>query len=162
MNQFLLFYSTQFVVLCYSSPRELIQWDYGIHSLVNYVWSGPTLAVSTNRNSHSFGAITLTKALDFILQVGGGGGLRFCCCLGCRGGCLFYCLLVLCGFFGGVFFWYFGCCNILIVLFVCLFLPHWEARGILVHWTGIEPMLLVLEAWSLNHWTTREVPVSCF
>lgn len=34
-----------------TSPRELIQWDYGIHSLVNCVSSGPTLAVSTNRNS---------------------------------------------------------------------------------------------------------------
>ena len=34
------------------------------------------------------------------------------------------------------------------------------ARGILVPWPGIEPMSLALEAWSLNHWTTREVPVS--
>ena len=65
------------MVLCYSGPRELIQWDYGIHSLVSCVSSGPTLAVSTNRNSHSFGAITLTKALDFILQLGGGVVLGF-------------------------------------------------------------------------------------
>ena len=34
------------------------------------------------------------------------------------------------------------------------------ACGILVPWPGIEPMSLALEAWSLNHWTTREVPVS--
>ena len=25
-------------------------------------------------------------------------------------------------------------------------------------WTGIEPMTPVVEAWSLNHWTAREVP----
>ena len=31
-------------------------------------------------------------------------------------------------------------------------------RGILVPWPGIEPGLPALEAWSLNHWTTREVP----
>ena len=34
------------------------------------------------------------------------------------------------------------------------------ACGILVPWPGIESMSLALEAWSLNHWTTREVPVS--
>ena len=31
------------------------------------------------------------------------------------------------------------------------------ACRILVSWPGIEPMSLVVEAWSLNHWTTREV-----
>ena len=33
------------------------------------------------------------------------------------------------------------------------------ACGILVPWPGIEPVPPALEAWSLNHWTTREVPV---
>ena len=32
------------------------------------------------------------------------------------------------------------------------------ACGILVSWPRIEPAPLALEAWSLNHWTTREVP----
>ena len=38
------------------------------------------------------------------------------------------------------------------------FLPGFMAYGILVPWPGIEPMCPALEAWSLNHWTTREVP----
>ena len=33
-----------------------------------------------------------------------------------------------------------------------------EARVILVPWLGIKPPLLATEAWSLNHWTAREVP----
>ena len=33
------------------------------------------------------------------------------------------------------------------------------ARWDLVHWPGIEPEPPALEAWSLNHWITREVPV---
>ena len=35
--------------------------------------------------------------------------------------------------------------------------PHQTACRILVSWPGIEPAALALEAWSLNHWTTREV-----
>ena len=31
--------------------------------------------------------------------------------------------------------------------------------GILVPWPGIRPVPPALEAWSLNHWTAREVPV---
>ena len=31
------------------------------------------------------------------------------------------------------------------------------ARGILVSWPGIEATSPALEAWSLNHWTAREV-----
>ena len=42
-------------------------------------------------------------------------------------------------------------------LFVCL---HSEARGIAVPQPGIEPMPPALEARSLNHGTTREVPES--
>ena len=38
------------------------------------------------------------------------------------------------------------------------FWPHCAARGILVPWPGIEPMAPAVEAWSLNHWITREVP----
>ena len=37
------------------------------------------------------------------------------------------------------------------------FWPH--ACGILVPRPGIEPVSLALEARSLNHWTTREVPI---
>ena len=36
------------------------------------------------------------------------------------------------------------------------------ARRILVLWQGIKPMTPGLEAWSLNHWTTREFPPSLF
>ena len=32
------------------------------------------------------------------------------------------------------------------------------ACGILVSWSGIGPMPPALEAWSLNHWTAREIP----
>ena len=32
---------------------------------------------------------------------------------------------------------------------------------ILVPWSGIEPAPPAVEAWSLNHWTAREVPVIC-
>ena len=38
------------------------------------------------------------------------------------------------------------------------FLPYHLAYGILVPWPGMEPVCLALEAWSLNHWTTRQVP----
>ena len=34
--------------------------------------------------------------------------------------------------------------------------------GILVPGPEIEPMPPIVEAWSLNHWTTREVPGHCF
>ena len=47
-------------------------------------------------------------------------------------------------------------------VFFLIFKNFWSsptARGILVLWPGMEPMLPVLEAWSLNHWTTREVPL---
>ena len=37
-----------------------------------------------------------------------------------------------------------------------------KACGILVPWSGIEPMTPVVEAGSLNHWTTREVPCPHF
>ena len=37
---------------------------------------------------------------------------------------------------------------------------HCAACGILVPPPRIEPMPPVLEAWSLNHWTAREVPLS--
>ena len=45
-------------------------------------------------------------------------------------------------------------------LFVCFltFWPHHVARGILVPGPGIKLMPPALEAQSLNHWTTREVP----
>ena len=37
-----------------------------------------------------------------------------------------------------------------------------ETSRILVPWPGIEPMPPALGAWSLNHWTTREVPFPNF
>ena len=40
-----------------------------------------------------------------------------------------------------------------------LFLCH-PACGILVPQPEIGPVPLAVEAWSLNHWTTREVPAS--
>ena len=39
--------------------------------------------------------------------------------------------------------------------------PHWKAPRISVPWPGIEPLPLAVEAWSLNHWTTRKFP-TCF
>ena len=45
----------------------------------------------------------------------------------------------------------------LLIKFFFFFLLHVEAHGILVPRQGIKPMSLALEAWSLNHWTTREV-----
>ena len=49
----------------------------------------------------------------------------------------------------------------LVKLFVCLFLvfwPHHAACGILVPLPGIEPVPPAVKVWSLNHWTTREIP----
>ena len=44
-------------------------------------------------------------------------------------------------------------------VFSLFFWPHQMARGLLVPQPGIEPMLLELEAQSLNYWTAKEVPV---
>ena len=41
--------------------------------------------------------------------------------------------------------------------FLFFFLPHHMACRILLPWPGIKPMPHAVEAWSLNHWTTREV-----
>ena len=38
---------------------------------------------------------------------------------------------------------------------------HHTACGILVPHLGIEPMPPAVEAWSLNHWTNREVLYKC-
>ena len=43
-----------------------------------------------------------------------------------------------------------------------MFWPRLAACGILVPWPEIEPVPPTLEAWSLNHWTTREVPMKIF
>ena len=46
--------------------------------------------------------------------------------------------------------------------FIYLFLwPHHAACGTLVPWPGIEPTLPAVEVQSLNHWTTRDVPIWC-
>ena len=44
--------------------------------------------------------------------------------------------------------------------FFAFYWPH--PYGILVPQSGIEPMVSALEAWSLNHWTPREVPNCTF
>ena len=49
-----------------------------------------------------------------------------------------------------------------LLYFFCFVLPCPAACGILVPWAGIEPMSHPVEAQSLNHWTTREVPCLYF
>ena len=41
---------------------------------------------------------------------------------------------------------------------IFFFWPCHATCGILVPWPGMEPVPTVLETWSLNHWTAREVP----
>ena len=52
-----------------------------------------------------------------------------------------------------------------IAFFVCLFvfnfLAYHAACGILVPQPGIEPRPPAVEARSLNHWTTGEIPRAC-
>ena len=36
------------------------------------------------------------------------------------------------------------------------------AYGILVPWSGIKPVPPAVEAWNLNHWTAKEVPLLAF
>ena len=43
-------------------------------------------------------------------------------------------------------------------IFNLYFWPCHVARGILVPWPGIEPVLPAVEVQSLNHWSTREFP----
>ena len=45
-----------------------------------------------------------------------------------------------------------------VCVFVCLFLPHGVAYGILVPWLGMERGPPAVEAQSLNHWATCEIP----
>ena len=42
------------------------------------------------------------------------------------------------------------------------FLPHPKACGILVPWSGIEPVPLTLEAWGPNHRVSRKFPRHLF
>ena len=48
--------------------------------------------------------------------------------------------------------------QIFMFCFVLSWLHH-VACGILVPWPGIESVPPAVEAWSLNHWTAREVPI---
>ena len=48
-----------------------------------------------------------------------------------------------------------------IIIFI-LWGPCNMACGILAPWTGIKPVPLALEAWSLNHWIAMEVPQISF
>ena len=43
-----------------------------------------------------------------------------------------------------------------------IFRLHRSACGILVPRPGIEPTPPAVEAWNLNHWTAREVPLKRF
>ena len=43
-----------------------------------------------------------------------------------------------------------------------IYWPRHTAHGISVPQPEIEPVLLALEAWSLNHWTTRKVLLQSF
>ena len=43
--------------------------------------------------------------------------------------------------------------------FLFIFWLHHEACGVLVSWSGIEPMTPEVEAGSLNHWATGKVPM---
>ena len=47
-----------------------------------------------------------------------------------------------------------------ILFYLFIFWQYQVACRILVPWPGIEPRLPTVEAQSLNHWTTREVPVT--
>ena len=53
-----------------------------------------------------------------------------------------------------------GSSNIFKNLIKKFFCPCHVTCRILVSWPGIEPAPLAVEGWSLNHWTTREVPCS--
>ena len=50
------------------------------------------------------------------------------------------------------------CCCVGSSLVMAYRLSCHVACGILVPWLGIEPVPPVTEAWSLNHWSMREVP----
>ena len=54
---------------------------------------------------------------------------------------------VLADFQGSLLFFFFG---------------HTAKCGILVPWPGIKPVSSALQIWSLNHWTTREVPMGLY
>ena len=45
-----------------------------------------------------------------------------------------------------------------LIFFFFLFFGHHAVCEILVPWLGIKPVPSSVEGWSLNHWTTREVP----
>ena len=48
---------------------------------------------------------------------------------------------------------------VIIIIFLTTATQH---TGSLVPQPGIESMPSAVEAWSLNHWTTREVPGACY
>ena len=52
--------------------------------------------------------------------------------------------------------------TIFYLLLLLLFWPHHAARRILVPRPGTEPVPPAVEAQTLNHWTTREVPGSLY
>ena len=53
-------------------------------------------------------------------------------------------------------------CIVLLLLLLLFFWPHHIAWGILVPWPGVEPTPSAVEAWSFNHWTSKEVQDAWF
>ena len=49
------------------------------------------------------------------------------------------------------------CLSTYLSIYLFIYLPHRVACGNLVPQAGIEPAPPAVEAWSLNHWTTKEV-----
>ena len=45
-----------------------------------------------------------------------------------------------------------------LIQYFFLIWPCHAAYGILIPWPGIKPKAPILKAYSLNHWTTREIP----
>ena len=60
-------------------------------------------------------------------------------------------------FIGDVFLFFYLSFFLIVSFFFLVF--GYTACGILVSCAGIQPTPLAVEAWSLNHWITREVPL---
>ena len=60
-----------------------------------------------------------------------------------------------------VFFFFLKRCLLKVIFYLFFWLYH-ETWRILAPWLGIKPMPLAVEAWILNHWTARKVPLFRF
>ena len=68
------------------------------------------------------------------------------------------CLITKLGFLKCVHVCVCVCVCVCVYIYIFFFCPSCTACEILVPQPGIIPMPPALEAWSLNHWTTREAP----